>query len=35
VDELVADLERQAAELAESLAQLAARLHRDRAALRA
>jgi biopolymer transport protein ExbB len=35
VDELVADLERQAAELAESLAQLAARLHRDRAAMRA
>ncbi len=35
VDELVADLERQAAELAEALAQLAARLHRDRAAMRA
>jgi hypothetical protein len=35
VDELVADLEHQAAELAESLAQLSARLHRDRAAMRA
>ncbi len=35
VDELVADLERQAAELAEALAQLSARLHRDRAAMRA
>ena len=35
VDELVADLERQAGELAEALAQLAARLHRDRAAMRA
>lgn len=35
VDELVADLEQQAAELAESLAQLSERLQRERAARRA
>jgi biopolymer transport protein ExbB len=35
VDELVADLERQAAELAESLAHLSERLQRERAVRRA